>query len=209
LVRHKQEQGLQTMNQLKTYILRQVAAQQLGQDEARSLLLELAQNQTPTPTPAADVSSDKKIAIIGMAGRFPQADNAEAFWQQLRDGLNCIVDYPLNRRKDIEAIMRNPYYLEYLTGNAITLKDLDQVFAPAGYMQEVDSLTLLFLASRLMKPLIWTRISAWHWKWLGRRWKTLVMVVRRYMALTPAFILAVKAPTWRFIALTAKKIRCS
>lgn len=128
------------MNQLKTYILRQVAAQQLGQDEARNLLLELANaNTTAAPAP-----SDKKIAIIGMAGRFPQADSAEAFWQQLRDGLNCIVDYPKNRQQDIEAILKNPYYLEYLTGNAVTLKNLDQVFAPAGYMQEVDKFDAAF-----------------------------------------------------------------
>ena len=128
------------MNNLKTYILRQVATQQLAQDEAKQLLLELAQQQLP-PMPAV---AAERIAVIGMAGRFPQAEDAEAFWQQLRDGLNCIVDYPLGRRKDIEPIMRNPYYLEYLTGNALVLKDLDDVFAPAGYMQDVDKFDAAF-----------------------------------------------------------------
>ncbi|MEK6283067.1 MAG: type I polyketide synthase [Acidobacteriota bacterium] len=34
--------------------------------------------------------SESEIAIIGMAGRFPQAKNTEQFWQNLRDGLEAI-----------------------------------------------------------------------------------------------------------------------
>src|SRR5262249_20116895 len=30
------------------------------------------------------------IAIVGMAGRFPQADSVEAFWRNLLDGRDCI-----------------------------------------------------------------------------------------------------------------------
>lgn len=125
------------MSTIKNYILKQVAEKKLNQDEAKQLLLELAKaGATETP--------DKSIAIIGMSGRFPQADNAEQFWEKLRDGINCIGDYPIERRRDIEHVVRNPYYLEYLTGNALTLKDLDDVFAPAGYMKDVDKFDAAF-----------------------------------------------------------------
>lgn len=34
--------------------------------------------------------SDNDIAIIGMAGRFPEADNIEAFWTNLKSGRESI-----------------------------------------------------------------------------------------------------------------------
>jgi acyl transferase domain-containing protein len=37
------------------------------------------------------------IAIIGMSCRFPGADNPEAFWQLLRDGVDAITEIPSNR----------------------------------------------------------------------------------------------------------------
>ncbi len=40
-------------------------------------------------TPAAD-GADRRIAIIGMAGRFPGAESLEAFWANLRDGVEAI-----------------------------------------------------------------------------------------------------------------------
>ena len=36
-------------------------------------------------------SSGIDIAIIGMAGRFPGADNVDAFWRNLRDGVESIT----------------------------------------------------------------------------------------------------------------------
>ena len=37
------------------------------------------------------------IAIIGMAGRLPQADNLDEFWENLREGRNCSSDIPSER----------------------------------------------------------------------------------------------------------------
>jgi len=37
------------------------------------------------------------IAIIGLSGRYPQADNVEAFWRNLRDGKDCITEIPKDR----------------------------------------------------------------------------------------------------------------
>jgi len=37
------------------------------------------------------------IAIIGMAGRFPQARNVEEFWENLKSGKDCITEIPPSR----------------------------------------------------------------------------------------------------------------
>ena len=37
-----------------------------------------------------DQTYENDIAVIGMSGRFPKANNLDAYWQNLVDGLNCI-----------------------------------------------------------------------------------------------------------------------
>ncbi|MBG6133277.1 polyketide synthase PksN [Aquimarina sp. EL_43] len=51
-----------------------------------------------------EISVDKKnnvdtdpIAIIGLSGRYPKATNIEAYWNNLRDGKDCITEVPKNR----------------------------------------------------------------------------------------------------------------
>jgi acyl transferase domain-containing protein/surfactin synthase thioesterase subunit/acyl carrier protein len=58
----------------------------------------------PAPADAAKPVStseplidDNSIAIIGMSGRYPQSDTLEAFWQNLRDGVDCVTEIPLER----------------------------------------------------------------------------------------------------------------
>lgn len=46
-----------------------------------------------------------EIAIVGMSGRYPQAPNLDAFWENLRAGVNCITEIPIERwdwRKDYD-----------------------------------------------------------------------------------------------------------
>ncbi len=44
-----------------------------------------------------DSGSQEPIAVIGFAGSFPQAEDAEAFWQRLREGVDCIEEVPASR----------------------------------------------------------------------------------------------------------------
>ncbi|MBZ5509455.1 MAG: SDR family NAD(P)-dependent oxidoreductase, partial [Acidobacteriia bacterium] len=37
------------------------------------------------------------IAIIGLSGRYPEADNIEAYWHNLREGKDCIIEVPKER----------------------------------------------------------------------------------------------------------------
>jgi acyl transferase domain-containing protein/acyl carrier protein len=45
----------------------------------------------------AEVAADDAIAIIGLAGRYPQADTLDAFWDNLRLGRDCIEEIPADR----------------------------------------------------------------------------------------------------------------
>ena len=52
-------------------------------------------NHSPQPTvtkPRCDQMHQDGIAIIGMAGRFPSAENVREFWSNIVKGVNCIVD---------------------------------------------------------------------------------------------------------------------
>ncbi len=40
---------------------------------------------------------DEKIAIIGISGRYPQANNLEQYWENLQQGKNSIVEIPASR----------------------------------------------------------------------------------------------------------------
>lgn len=87
--------------ELARFILQQVKEQRLPKEQALGFLQELSKpvaEQTSTTAPAED------IAIIGVACRFPQAPNKEAFWQNLLAGQSCIGPFPANRRDDLAAL---------------------------------------------------------------------------------------------------------
>ncbi|MGQ4335472.1 beta-ketoacyl synthase N-terminal-like domain-containing protein, partial [Streptomyces hayashii] len=58
----------------------------------------------PAPAPAAAASaaieeSDGAIAVIGVAGRYPQAPDLETFWANLRSGRDCVTGLPAHRHR--------------------------------------------------------------------------------------------------------------
>jgi len=46
---------------------------------------------------ASSVTQRSDIAIIGVAGRYPQAEDLAAFWRKLSDGVDCITEIPAGR----------------------------------------------------------------------------------------------------------------
>ncbi|MEH1778402.1 MAG: SDR family NAD(P)-dependent oxidoreductase [Nostoc sp.] len=50
-----------------------------------------------TESPENGSTSNQDIAIIGLSGRYPQADNINDFWQNLKVGKNCITEIPQER----------------------------------------------------------------------------------------------------------------
>ncbi|WP_257460229.1 type I polyketide synthase [Archangium lipolyticum] len=52
---------------------------------------------------AVEGAAKEPIAIVGMACRFPQAENVEAFWRLLHDGVDAVREIPLDRWPQEEA----------------------------------------------------------------------------------------------------------
>ncbi|WP_054749639.1 beta-ketoacyl synthase N-terminal-like domain-containing protein [Ruminiclostridium josui] len=86
------------MEKIKKYIYEQVISQKISKNEAALMLKELYENQE---------DNNKDIAVIGMDCRLPKANNINEFWDNLLSGIDCIGDFPENRRKDIESFVRN------------------------------------------------------------------------------------------------------
>ncbi|WP_139487920.1 SDR family NAD(P)-dependent oxidoreductase [Brevibacillus dissolubilis] len=49
------------------------------------------------PSATAGGPADEAIAIIGMSGKFPMADNLDEFWNNLVEGKDCITEIPRDR----------------------------------------------------------------------------------------------------------------
>lgn len=55
-----------------------------------------------------------EIAVIGMAGRFPQSENLEAFWRNLTEGKECISHYSSRELEEAgidPGILSQPNYV--------------------------------------------------------------------------------------------------
>lgn len=115
------------MDNVKAYILSQVANKQLGRDAAKKLLLELS-----------DAHLHQDIAIVGLAGRFAAATNVDAFWELLQAGQDCIRDFPPARKDELYDILRNPSYSELVIGAAVDEADWDGISTPSGYLDRID-----------------------------------------------------------------------
>jgi acyl transferase domain-containing protein/thioesterase domain-containing protein/acyl carrier protein len=62
-----------------------------------------------------DTLSGAEIAVVGMAGRFPGADDVDTFWENIRDGVESIQRYSDDELRATgvdEAMLRNPNYIK-------------------------------------------------------------------------------------------------
>ncbi|MFN0222437.1 MULTISPECIES: beta-ketoacyl synthase N-terminal-like domain-containing protein [Paenibacillus] len=100
-------------------VLRALAAKEIGPEEAGRRLAELAGPSAPSrPAPApepplaqpapseeaeaarrAEAQVPEAIAIIGMSGRYPEADGLSAFWDNLAQGRHSVKEIPDSRWK--------------------------------------------------------------------------------------------------------------
>ncbi|MFI0774448.1 SDR family NAD(P)-dependent oxidoreductase [Streptomyces sp. NPDC021212] len=51
----------------------------------------------PAQPPVQQPEAREPIAIIGMSGRYPQAENLAAFWENLKAGRDCVGEIPADR----------------------------------------------------------------------------------------------------------------
>jgi acyl transferase domain-containing protein/enoyl-CoA hydratase/carnithine racemase len=92
---------------VEAIVLRRVARSAL-QPAAAALPAPVPQMQQPQPSPArgratAASGSAEKIAIIGMSCRYPMSENADALWQNLKAGRDCVSEVPPERWGDPAA----------------------------------------------------------------------------------------------------------
>ncbi|HEU0122909.1 MAG TPA: amino acid adenylation domain-containing protein, partial [Bryobacteraceae bacterium] len=53
--------------------------------------------EASAPTPTTPLDSNSDIAIIGLAGRYPGANNLKEFWDNLSSGRDSVTEVPLSR----------------------------------------------------------------------------------------------------------------
>lgn len=119
------------MSNLKTFILEKVAQKELSSTQATLLLAELnAMSKSETID---------DIAIIGISCKLPQSDNADEFWKNVANGVNCIRDWPESRRLDFTHVLKNQHYSELLFGEAIPPEEVKEgMYIKGGYLKEID-----------------------------------------------------------------------
>ncbi|MFZ5987610.1 MAG: condensation domain-containing protein [Bacillota bacterium] len=77
--------------------------------------------------------SSKDIAVIGMAVKLPKASSIEEFWDNMRNGVDCVTEYPDYRRMDADK------YLNYVNAG---LKDIK--YRTGAYLDEIDKFDCKF-----------------------------------------------------------------
>jgi amino acid adenylation domain-containing protein len=77
-----------------------------------------------TPRARSRLPSGEAIAIIGMAGRFPEADNIEAFWENLCAGRDCISRFSREELLDAGVPADLVDRPDYVPANGV-LKNID------------------------------------------------------------------------------------
>ncbi|AET61188.1 iturin a synthetase a [Paenibacillus terrae HPL-003] len=94
----------------------------------------LSGDATATTQPEAkEEANDRDIAIIGMSGKFPQADTLEQFWANVSSGADNIGPYSDERRKDAEAFI-----------SRLNTEGRNMQIAEGGYLDEVDKFDYSF-----------------------------------------------------------------
>ncbi|EHS57513.1 iturin a synthetase a, partial [Paenibacillus sp. Aloe-11] len=78
-------------------------------------------------------ANDRDIAIIGMSGKFPQAETLEQFWANVAAGADNIGPYSDERRKDAEAFI-----------SRLNTEGRNVQIAEGGYLDEVDKFDYSF-----------------------------------------------------------------
>ncbi len=97
----------------------------LNEKNKRELLAKLLQKKISAKanTQLAKKYPEDVIAVVGLSGRYPMADNVEMFWDNLVAGRDCVTEIP-EERWNPEAFKRG--------------SDIDSARARGGFIADVD-----------------------------------------------------------------------
>lgn len=107
------------MNHIFEYIIKNSAANNMNKETAVELIKLLKKQE---------IRGSGEIAVIGMAAKFPGADNTDEFWDIVKKGADCIGEFPDNGRKeDLEQFIfgkKGGQRIEYEKGAYLSAIDL-------------------------------------------------------------------------------------
>lgn len=119
---------------LKEYLYTQVAERRLSVADAKQYLRELSTAAGP-----------HDIAVIGMAGRFPEAPDLTAYWDNLRAGRASIRDLPDSRKPNALDFIRRFHQDDLRREGRINPDGSLRIdFARRGYLDQVDQFDAAF-----------------------------------------------------------------
>lgn len=87
----------QTTQDLINYILQNHQEELKGLEETKAPVSTEKESTVEKETIEKNRVQEDDIAIIGMSGRFPNADNLEEYWDNLMSGRDCISEIPESR----------------------------------------------------------------------------------------------------------------
>lgn len=124
--------------ELVEVILKNFQKSEISETAASELLSILKQEK---------ISEDNDIAIIGLAAKFPEAKNVDEYWDNIKNGRDCVRDYPEERKKD-----SNPFVFQFSQ-----FQDGGFAYSKGGYLEEMDKFDYEFfnmspMEANLMDP---------------------------------------------------------
>lgn len=140
------------MESVRSYILKEFESKRLTQEETKKMLTEIVEN-------SASETVHEDIAIIGMACKFPGAENVEEYWSNLKSGVNSIKEPSKQRREQSSQYYRNKIFTKCMLDMVIPEDtDLDDKFSKGGYLNEIDKFDAGFFRippreAKFMEPL--------------------------------------------------------
>ncbi|MFF7856432.1 SDR family NAD(P)-dependent oxidoreductase [Streptomyces sp. NPDC007904] len=68
----------------------------------------------PAPGAGGDARLDDAVAVVGVAGRYPGADDPEAFWENLLAGKDTVGDLPTDRWENTGGVRARGHFLDHV-----------------------------------------------------------------------------------------------
>ncbi|MEK5467298.1 amino acid adenylation domain-containing protein [Paenibacillus sp. FSL P2-0089] len=138
---------------LNKYILDQLQKGGLNEDTALTLLTTINEQDE-----AQHEHQDEDIAIIGLSCRFPEADNEQEYWSNLKNGKSMIRDFPFTRKKDTDCFIPEGDSPEDFYGRGGYLEHIDQ-FDPAFFRISPREALLMDPHQRVFLEVAWETLE--------------------------------------------------
>ncbi len=95
---------------LQELVFRMVSDGELTAEQAMAFIRR-SRGLVPQPASAPVAEPSRDIAVIGMAGRFGDAPDLDAYWRMIEEGRHCLVEMPHRRWPTLEGARRRGGFL--------------------------------------------------------------------------------------------------